>query len=98
MLSRLESGKRRLALEHIAGLAGTLGVSADDLLGGAPPVDPRVRHQPATYDNFTVWPLTNWSRSGGLNLVRVRMGGWTEFFVALYPVHQEQHKRRPLYD
>lgn len=31
------------------------------------------------------------------NLVRVRMGGWTEFFVTLYPAHQEQHKRRPLY-
>jgi pyruvate-formate lyase len=31
------------------------------------------------------------------NLVRVRMGGWTEFFVALFPHHQEQHKRRPLY-
>lgn len=32
------------------------------------------------------------------NLVRVRMGGWTEFFVALFPDHQEQHKRRPLYE
>jgi len=31
------------------------------------------------------------------NLVRVRMGGWTEFFVALFPDHQEQHKRRPFY-
>lgn len=31
------------------------------------------------------------------NLVRVRMGGWTEFFVTLFPAHQEQHKRRPLY-
>jgi pyruvate-formate lyase len=31
------------------------------------------------------------------NLVRVRMGGWTEFFVALFPDHQETHKRRPLY-
>jgi pyruvate-formate lyase len=31
------------------------------------------------------------------NLVRVRMGGWTEFFVTLYPDHQEQHRRRPLY-
>jgi pyruvate-formate lyase len=31
------------------------------------------------------------------NLLRVRMGGWTEFFVALFPAHQEQHKRRPLY-
>jgi pyruvate-formate lyase len=33
----------------------------------------------------------------GHNLVRVRMGGWTEFFVTLYPDHQEQHRRRPLY-
>jgi pyruvate-formate lyase len=31
------------------------------------------------------------------NLVRVRMGGWTEFFVCLFPQHQEQHRRRPLY-
>ncbi len=72
MLSRLESGKRRLALEHIPGLAAALGVSADDLLGGAPAADPRVRHRPATYDNLTVWPLTNRGRSG-LNLVRVRI-------------------------
>ncbi len=34
---------------------------------------------------------------GRYNLVRVRMGGWTEFFVTLFPGHQEQHKRRPLY-
>ena len=31
------------------------------------------------------------------NLVRVRMGGWTEFFVTLFPAHQAQHSRRPLY-
>lgn len=31
------------------------------------------------------------------NLVRVRMGGWTEFFVCLFPDHQEQHRRRPLF-
>ena len=42
-LSRLETGKRRLALDHIPALAGALGVSTDDLLGPAPPRDPRVR-------------------------------------------------------
>ena len=73
MLSRLESGKRRISLEHIPNLAAALGVSADDLLGGAPPADPRVRHRPATYDHLTVWPLTNRGRSGGKNLVRVRI-------------------------
>ena len=31
------------------------------------------------------------------NLVRVRMGGWTEFFITLFPTHQNQHQRRPLF-
>lgn len=29
-------------------------------------------------------------------LVRVRMGGWTEFYKVLYPAHKAQHRRRPL--
>jgi len=32
------------------------------------------------------------------DLLRVRMGGWSEFFVAMYPAHQDQHQRRPLSD
>ena len=32
-LSRLESGKRRLAIDHLPGLATALGVTVDDLLG-----------------------------------------------------------------
>ena len=28
-------------------------------------------------------------------LVRVRMGGWTEFYPTMFPAHQEHHKRRP---
>lgn len=32
------------------------------------------------------------------DLVRMRMGGWSEFFVAMLPDHQEQHKRRPLFE
>ena len=31
------------------------------------------------------------------NLIRVRMGGWSEFFISLFPTLQEQHKRRPIY-
>ncbi|KFA91630.1 Dyp-type peroxidase [Archangium violaceum] len=30
------------------------------------------------------------------DVLRVRMGGWSEFFVAMYPGHQAQHQRRPL--
>jgi Dyp-type peroxidase family len=30
-------------------------------------------------------------------LVRVRMGGWTEYFSAMFPEHQKQHQRRPFF-
>ena len=44
-LSRLETGKRRLALDHIPALAAALGVSTDELLGPAPRAGPaRARH------------------------------------------------------
>jgi transcriptional regulator with XRE-family HTH domain len=72
-LSRLESGKRRLALDHIPALAAALGVSADDLLGGSPPPDPRVRSQPATHEDLTMWPLTKRGSSGGLHVFKIRI-------------------------
>jgi transcriptional regulator with XRE-family HTH domain len=73
MLSRLESGKRRLALDHIPGLAAALGVSTDDLLGGAPPPDPRIRSQPLKRDGLTMWPLTNRGQAGGLRAFKIRV-------------------------
>jgi Dyp-type peroxidase family len=30
-------------------------------------------------------------------LVRVRTGGWTEFFSAMFPAHHAQHQRRPYF-
>lgn len=71
-LSRLESGKRRLALDHLPGLAAALGVSVDDLLGSVPESDPRVRGEPITRDGLTMWPLTN-RASGGLRTFKIRI-------------------------
>jgi transcriptional regulator with XRE-family HTH domain len=71
MLSRLESGKRRLALDHIPGLAAALGVTADDLLGAAAHHDPRVRSKPRKRDGMTMWPLTNRGQQGGLHAFRI---------------------------
>lgn len=31
------------------------------------------------------------------DLVRMRMGGWSEFFIVMYEDHQEQHLRRPMF-
>jgi pyruvate-formate lyase len=43
---------------------------------------------PATYEQATKDPEK-------YDLLRARMGGWTEFFVTMFPAHQAQHQRRP---
>jgi transcriptional regulator with XRE-family HTH domain len=72
-LSRLESGKRRLALDHIPGLAAALGVSTDELLGSSAPEDPRVRSRPRSHDWLTVWPLTRRRSAGGLHAYKIHI-------------------------
>lgn len=70
-LSRLEAGKRRLALDHIPGLAAALGVTADDLLGAAPRADPRVRSEPVRRHGMTMWPLTRRGPAAGLQAYKI---------------------------
>ena len=72
-LSRLEAGKRRLALDHIPGLSAALGVSADELLASSAPPDPRVRGEPLTYDGMTLWPLTHRGPAGGLHAFKIQV-------------------------
>jgi transcriptional regulator with XRE-family HTH domain len=73
-LSRLESGKRRLALDHVPALAAALGVSADDLLSSRPEADPRVRlGSRKTGDGLTLWPLTRHAHAGGLQAYKVQI-------------------------
>lgn len=70
-LSRLESGKRRLALDHLPPLAAALGVTADELLGRQPQADPRVRSRPRKADGLTLWPLTHRESSSQLRAYKV---------------------------
>ncbi len=72
-LSRLEGGRRRLALDHIPALAAALGVSTDELLRSSPPQDPRVRSRPRTYTGLTMWPLTRHGPAGGLHAYKIRV-------------------------
>jgi transcriptional regulator with XRE-family HTH domain len=72
-LSRLEAGRRRLALDHLPALAAALGVSADDLIGCAPTRDPRVRERPRTHDGMTVWPLTRGGSAAGPRAYRINI-------------------------
>jgi len=64
-LSRLESGKRRLALDHIPALARALGVSADELLHSAPAPDPFVRVEPRRHEGLTMWELSRDASAAG---------------------------------
>ena len=72
-LSRLESGKRRLTLDHIPSLATALGVSADDLLGPRPPQDPRVRAKPRRFKGLTMWPLSRRPPGGGPSAFKIHI-------------------------
>ncbi len=89
-LSRLESGKRRIALDHLPALAAALGVTADDLLGPTPARDPRVRRTPRTVDGLTMWPLTNRGPAGGLQAYKILISAKrrTPPDVASLPVHE----------
>ncbi len=86
-LSRLESGKRRLALDHLPGLATALGVATDELLDPPPPQDPRVRSRPRNYDGMTLWPLTHRGPAGGLHAYRIEIGARRVRPPAHLPVH-----------
>lgn len=85
-LSRLEAGKRRLALDHLPALAAALGVSADDLLRVAPS-DPRVRASPRTVKGVTYWPLTRHGAAAGLHAFKLRIEPERKFPPDQLPVH-----------
>jgi transcriptional regulator with XRE-family HTH domain len=87
-LSRLEAGKRRLALDHLPALAAALGVSADELVGAAPPPDPRVRAKPVKMGAMTAWPLTNRGSAGGLQAWKLLVPANTGEPPAELPVHE----------
>jgi transcriptional regulator with XRE-family HTH domain len=87
-LSRLEAGKRRLALDHIPALAAALGVSADELLRSEPARDPRVRTRPRRRDGLTMWPLTRRGPAGGPRAFKIHISPERRTPPAPLPVHE----------
>jgi transcriptional regulator with XRE-family HTH domain len=87
-LSRLESGKRRLALDHLPGLAAALGISADELLHPPHPVDPRVHATPRKFDGMTLWPLTRHGAAAGLQAYKIVVSARRRVPPAELPVHE----------
>ena len=87
-LSRLEAGKRRLALDHLPALSAALGVTADELLASSPPRDPRVRGEPLTSDGMTLWPLTRRGPAAGLHAFKMHLSAKRRTPPDLLSVHE----------
>jgi len=86
-LSRLESGKRRLALDHRPRRCRSAPTSCC-----APPEvpDPRVRGSSHTRHGITYWPLTRGGPAGGLHAFKVRISVRRRKPPADLPVHEGQ--------
>jgi transcriptional regulator with XRE-family HTH domain len=89
-LSRLESGKRRLALDHLPRLAEALSVSTDELLRTPEVPDPRVRGSSHTHNGITYWPLTRHGPAGGLHAFKIRISPTRRKPPTELPVHEGQ--------
>jgi transcriptional regulator with XRE-family HTH domain len=89
-LSRLESGKRRLALDHLPRLAEALSVSTDELLRAPEAPDPRVQGSSHTRRGVTYWPLTRQGPAGGLHAFKIRISARRQKPPAELPVHEGQ--------
>jgi transcriptional regulator with XRE-family HTH domain len=87
-LSRLESGKRRLALDHLPRLAAALSISTDELLRAPEAEDPRVKGSSHTRHGITYWPLTRSGPAGGLHAFKVRISARRRKPPAELPVHE----------
>jgi transcriptional regulator with XRE-family HTH domain len=89
-LSRLESGKRRLALDQLPRLASALSVSTDELLRAPEADDPRVRGASRTANGVTFWPLTRGGPAGGLHAFKIRVSARRRTPPDVLPVHDGQ--------
>lgn len=89
-LSRLESGKRRLALDHLPRLASALSVSTDDLLRAPDAEDPRVKGASQTRHGVTYWPLTHSGPAAGLHAFKIRVSARRRTPPDQLPVHDGQ--------
>ncbi len=89
-LSRLESGKRRFALDHLPRLAAALSISTDELMRAPEAADPRVRGASHSRDGITYWPLTRGGPAGGLHTFKIRVSARRRTPPAELPVHDGQ--------
>jgi transcriptional regulator with XRE-family HTH domain len=70
-VSRLESGNRRLTLDHLPPLARALGTTVDALLAPPERADPRVRGRAFTRYGIKFMPLTRAGAANGMHAYKL---------------------------
>jgi transcriptional regulator with XRE-family HTH domain len=70
-VSRLESGARRLTLDHLPSLARALGVTVDALLAPDEREDPRVHGRAFTRNGVRFLPLTRAGAANGMHAYKL---------------------------
>lgn len=72
-LSRIETGRRRLALDQLVALARAFEVSVDQLVESADDADIVIRPEPQTAPGRTHWVLSREGSLHGFTVVKVRI-------------------------
>ena len=71
-ISRIETGHRRLALDHLVALADALDSAVDDLLAGPDLEDVVIRPQRDEHRGIIRWPLSRPDDPSGRQVVKIR--------------------------
>lgn len=87
-LSRLESGQRRLSLDHLPPLADALGVTTDELLAPPGSPNPRVTARPIRRNGLTLWPLNHVGGIHRLQTFKVNIPASRRRPPPTLPVHE----------
>ena len=72
-LSRLETGRRRLAIDHLVTLGRALDATVDELLAGERDEDVVIRPRRDSAGRSTFWSLTDPQETSGRVVVKVRI-------------------------
>lgn len=72
-LSRIETGKRRVALDQLAPIARVLGTTIDDLVDVSDEEDVVIRPQRTEMHGAVVWPLTRQQDATGWTVNKMRI-------------------------
>lgn len=73
-ISRIETGHRRLTIDHLADLARALDTTVDEMIAGQDEDDVVIRPtRSETYDGAIVWPLNRAGDPSGRSVAKLRV-------------------------